>query len=282
MIKKQNFLKLKEIPPYLYHGTKLSFKSAKMLNVRDSKSEIPVVVSLTTIPSRVKQVHLTVRSILSQNSKPKKIVLWLHESFKENLPGNLKRLQGDIFEVRYSPHTFSHRKLMHSLVAFPKDAIVTVDDDMMYPPEFLEKLYSAHLKFPKDVTTHYARKISFDDFGNPLPYLQWPYIGKQPENAKFVMPVGVFGVLYPPHCLDKRAIDVPLIKKLSPKSDDLWFKTMALLKGTKARLSEDRPSKSILILGTQRDALKRTNNEKDYKRVQWEQIMDYFDISSEE
>ncbi|MFC7357474.1 glycosyl transferase [Jejudonia soesokkakensis] len=274
-------MKLKEIPPYLRNRFKLSILSAKKLNQRNPETELPVIVTLTTIPSRIKIVHLAVRSILAQEYRPKKIVLWLHESYENNLPHTLSRLKGAIFEIQYSPYTFSHRKLIHSLERFPEEKLVTIDDDMMYPPEFLYKLYKAHLKFPTAVMTHYARMISYNKKGKPLPYLQWPYIGKNPKNPKFVMPVGVFGVLYPPNVLDKRATDVGLINKLSPKSDDLWFKTMSLLKGTISKLSEDRPSKSILILGTQRDALKRTNNEKDYKRKQWEQIMDYFNITSE-
>jgi len=275
-------LKLKEIPPYLYHGTRLSFKSAKKLNVRDSATELPVVVSLTTIPSRIRIVHLTIRSILAQEEKPKKIVLWLHEQFKGKLPRSLKKLVGAIFEIRFSKHDFSHLKLVESLLAFPSEAIVTIDDDLMYPPDFLKLLYKSHLEYPNAIISNQVREITFDKEGDPLPYVQWKHQTEQPKNPKFIMPLGVFGVLYPPQSLDLRVTDVPLLESLAPKADDLWFKAMSILKGTTSRVAPFQTTNPILILGTQKIALKRTNKHQDFNRVQWVRLMEYFNISSEE
>ena len=88
-----------------------------MINVK--KEEIPVIVSLTSIPSRLSTLHLTIRSLLNQDKRPKKIILWLHHSLKKEIPKNLAALENDLFEIMYSDLICSHRKLIHSLTLFP-------------------------------------------------------------------------------------------------------------------------------------------------------------------
>jgi hypothetical protein len=222
-----------------------------------------------------------VRSILAQEMKPKKIALWLHNSFKGNLPKSLSKLEGDIFNVYYSKHDFSHLKLIESLNHFPSETIVTIDDDLMYPPDFLKLLYNSHLEHPKDIISNQVREILFDENGHPLPYIEWHHILTQPENAKFVMPLGVFGVLYPPNSLDNRVTDVRLLTELAPKADDLWFKAMSILNKTTSRVASQTSTNPVLILGTQKIALKRTNKLQDFNRVQWLRIMEYFNITAE-
>jgi len=208
----------------------------------------------------------------------KKVVLWLHKDFKRKLPKSLQKIEGELFEVKFTPDDFSHLKLLHSLETFPEDNIVTIDDDMIYPPNFLRLLYESHLEFPKDIISNHTRKITYDDTGNLLPYVQWPHIKSQPKNAKNLMLLGVFGVLYPPKALDMRVCDVALLTELAPKADDLWFTAMAILAETTIRLPIQRPENPVLILGTQKISLKRTNKTKDLNRVQWEKLSQYFNI----
>ncbi len=271
-------MKLKELPISFYHSLKLVNRSAGAFK-EDSKERLPVIVSLTTIPSRIGTLHITIRSLLNQNVLPKKIVLWLNHSYKNKVPRKLKALESSTFEIRFSPHTFSHRKLMHSLETFPDDIIITCDDDLIYHPDSLKLLYEEHLRRPHVIIGNRCRCISYDDHKNPLPYLQWPFFEEyMSHNPKLLMPVGAFLVLYPPHALDKRFNDVELIQKISPKSDDLWFKTMALLKGTISVQTDTIKPDPIPIIGTQKVSLKSVNNKLDYKRLQWEQITAHFGL----
>ncbi len=271
-------MKLSEISPSIYHSLRLLMASTDKLE-KQSDTKIPLIVSLTTIPSRVKTVCITIRSLLEQEAKPEKIILWLNDSFKNNLPKQLDKLQGEVFEIRYSPYTFSHRKLLHSLEQFSGKIIITCDDDMIYHRKWLKLLYQAHLKNPNAVIANQGREITYGDNGKPLPYLEWPFVKEKPNNKKLMMPVGAFGVLYPPQCFDKRVTDIDLILKLSPKSDDLWFKTMSLLNGTISMKSTEYVPDPIPIIGTQFISLKQINNGQDYKRVQWEQISAYFNFN---
>ncbi|MBF4983072.1 glycosyl transferase, partial [Nonlabens mediterrranea] len=138
-------MKLNEIPKSLISSLKMSLKGSKDLRKRTA-DQIPVIITLTTIPSRIGTLHLTIRSLILQDAQPEKIVLWLNDDYKNKVPKNLEKLVGDIFEIRFSPYLFSHRKLIHSLEAFPDKILVTSDDDLIYPSETLGNLYQSHLQ----------------------------------------------------------------------------------------------------------------------------------------
>ena len=122
---------VKELPISLLRTAQLSNIPIGRLK-RGPEKVVPVVVSLTSIPSRLKTLHLVIRSLLAQDVSPKKILLWLHEDLETALPSKLQQLICDRFEVRFSGLTCSHRKLIHSLEAFPEEVIITCDDDLMY------------------------------------------------------------------------------------------------------------------------------------------------------
>lgn len=272
-------MKLREIWPYISTRFKLSSIPAKKLHAtRDT--DIPVIVSLTTIPSRIKSVHLTIRSILSQNQKPKKVVLWLHESLESTIPNSLRKIEGPLFKIHFTKNDFSHLKLIETINLYPKEYVITVDDDLMYPPEFLSLLYKTHKKYPNAIIANEVRQITYDKAGFPKSYVEWNHIKEQPENSTFLLPLGVFGVLYPPNSLHSDVTNPKLIKELAPKADDLWFRAMGILQKTEVIISETQPSPAILILGTQAIALKRTNKHQDYNRTQWKQLMEHYGITA--
>ncbi|MEM9001782.1 MAG: glycosyltransferase family A protein [Bacteroidota bacterium] len=268
-------MKLAEIPRSFFQSVKLLAQSPERLQ-KKANGTLPIIVTLTTIPSRIGTLPITIRSLLAQDRAPEKIVLWLNEEFRDKLPRALAKLQGNVFEIRFSPYQFSHRKLMHSLTMFPDKILVTCDDDLIYHPSALRLTYEQHLKHPDVVIGNRCREISYDGEGRVLPYLKWPFVTKALKNERLLMPVGAFLVLYPPNILSEMATDVALFTKISPKSDDLWFKTCTLLNNKLSISSDSPPPEPIPIFGTQRVALKHTNNTKDHKRKQWEDIAAYF------
>lgn len=270
-------MKLTEIPNSLYNSIKLAYKPINSFN-ESTKERIPVIVSLTTIPSRIKTLHITIRSLLNQEVLPEKIVLWLNNSYEDKIPTKLKKLLGNTFEIRFSPYTFSHRKLIHSLVDFPNKIIITCDDDLIYHPHSLKLLYQEHIKNPNVVVGNRCRRISYDSSNNILPYLKWPFVKESSKEEKLLMPVGAFLVLYPPNILDKKFNNIKLINKLAPKADDLWFKAMALLNNSISVQAQNTPPLPIPIIATQKHSLKKTNARLDHNRMQWKQITDYFDL----
>lgn len=273
-------MKLSEMPGSIYHSAKMLLIPRNRLGKNHVK-KIPVIVSLTSIPTRLKTLSITIRSMMQQEYLPEKIVLWLKEDFKNDIPKSLKKLEGDLFEIRYSPYGFSHRKLIHSLEAFPDKTIITCDDDVIYHKSTLRVLYEEHLKYPNSVIGNRCRNITYQD-GELLSYGKWPFIAEMPEQPGLVMPVGAFCVCYPAGCLDARVQDVELFMKLAPKADDLWFKMMAVLNNTVSRKNSQEIVEPVPIMGTQFVALKTVNKGQDLNRVQWNELMKYFEITPQQ
>lgn len=268
-------MKLKEFPLSFYETLRLKFKTVPSLLNRQS-SQVPVVVSLTTIPSRLKKVSFTIRSILDGNVLPKKIVLWLPHKIKSAVPKALTQLEGDIFSIHFTHLTCSHKKLVGTLKLYPEAVIVTCDDDFMYRKRWIEALYGEHLKHPKSILANHIRMITYDANGQLKTYKKWHYDAYRHQDSPLLMSIGAKGVLYPPNVLDAQVFNEKLFLKLTPKADDLWFKAMALLKHTPYRLSEDFVKEPIPIAGTQAISLKKDNVEKDLNSVQWNALVDYF------
>jgi hypothetical protein len=104
----------------------------------------PIVVSLTTTPSRIGLVALTLKSLLNQTLSPAAIRLLVPERSRREkaayaVPEAVARLRGiEIVRCRdYGPAT----KLIPSLLALdPDQPILAVDDDRIYHPRLVERL----------------------------------------------------------------------------------------------------------------------------------------------
>ena len=72
-------MKTKEIPRSLWREWRLRRAAVGRLGRGARRLSDPVLVSFTSIPSRLGVVHLTVRSLLDQTVRPDGIVLWLEE-----------------------------------------------------------------------------------------------------------------------------------------------------------------------------------------------------------
>ena len=246
--------------------------------LKRTTNEIPVVVSLASIPSRLHIVHIVIRSLLAQESRPKKIMLWLHEDLKDRIPKKLSRLEGDCFKIHYSKLTCSHRKLVHPLEVHPEKVIVTCDDDMIYRKDWLSLLYEKHLEAPLVIWANQTRSISYSSEGELLPYKNWPMSTTKSSNPKAVLPIGAGGTLYPPSSLDVTVLEEPLFLRLTPKADDLWFKAMSLKKGTYSKKTNNGSKLPIPIIDSQKESLKKSNIGHDKNRTQWLAVSTHFNL----
>mgnify|MGYP000141070048 CR=1 FL=1 len=270
---------IKELPLSIYHSCRLllsSGTSKKILN----KERVPVIVSLTSIEPRLKTLPLVIKSILKQEELPQKIILWLNNDLKPIVPKSLLKLQSNLFEIKYSKLNCSHRKLIHTLELYPKDIIITCDDDLIYRKEWLSLLYKAHKANPNVVIGNKAVHINHDNNNNPLPFKKW----RQPLNntiiEKAFLPIGAWGVLYPPNSLNNQVTNVDLFLKLAPKADDLWFKAMSLLNNTSSIEAKNKAGEPIPIIGSQKVSLKKENIGQDKNTSQWISLSNHFNLTA--
>ena len=200
-----------------------------------------LVVSLTSIPSRLHKVHLVVESLFRQSLPPDEIVLWLDEKrfSPESLPAGLRKQQHRGLTIRYCIDYGPHTKLLHALREYPHDLIATCDDDQLYPDCWLEKLYSAYSKEPEVIHCHLAHWMTFDKNGTLRNYDQWNLHTDSQQASLLIFPTGVGGVLYFPRCFDDEVQNHQQLIKLCPKADDIWFKAMTLRRGIRCRVLQD-------------------------------------------
>lgn len=201
-----------------------------------------LIVSLTSFPARIKTVSYTIESILLQKKKANIVVLWLgYDKFpnkEKDLPKRLRRLTSYGLTIKWCKDIRSYTKLIPSLEAFPDDIIVTVDDDVWYPPEWLEKLYNSYLKEPTLIHAHRVLQMTAKD-GNINKYVDWGTQIFAPQEPSYCWHLtGTGGVLYPPHCLYKDICDRKKFMAMAPSVDDIWFWVMAVLQHTRIRVVE--------------------------------------------
>lgn len=197
-----------------------------------------VIVSLTTYGQRIFDVYLVIESIMQQTLKPNKILLWLaEEEFTlEQVPASLRKLEKRGLEIGFCEDIKSYKKLIPSLKLYPDDIIITVDDDVLYPIDLVDRLYKQYLSHPKDVICTHAHIIEFSSERECIPYVQWtdPPTDRSLESKSY-LPVGVGGILYPPHCLHQNVFNKQDFMEFAPTADDFWFKFMALINGVSCR-----------------------------------------------
>lgn len=216
---------------------KISKNTAR--GITHKKRQLKIIVSLTSYPARIEEVSYTIYSLLEQSLKPDEIVLWLgHDKFpnkEKDLPDMLLNLRKRGLSIKWCKDIRSYTKLIPTLKLYPDDIIVTADDDIYYPKDWLEKLYQSYQKHPAEIHCHRVHKITFDSQRHILPYKEWIqcYMTDYPTYTNFL--TGVGGVLYPPHSLYKDVLKSSLFLKLAPYADDIWFWAMAVMKGTKIR-----------------------------------------------
>jgi len=196
------------------------------------REEVPCVVSLTSYGERVKTLHYTLVSLITQTCKPKEIIVWLAEG--ECLTDELRALEQYV-SFKFCKDIRSYKKLIPTLKLNLLVPIVTFDDDVIYPATQLEQLYTTHLAYPNAVICHRAHQVGMTNKGF-MPYLQWQFDATSQKPSNTLMPIGIGGVLYPVASLADDVTDDGLFMTLCPSADDIWFKYMALKKDTKTKL----------------------------------------------
>ncbi len=197
--------------------------------------EKKITVSLTSFPARISKVAQTLVPIMQQTVKPDRIVLCLAEQEfpqkEEELPKKLLKLREHGLEILWGENLLPHKKYLYTMKKYPDDIIITVDDDMQYDTDLVEKLMKCYKRHPQAVSALRAHLITFDD-GKIMPYRKWKQrcsaFVDQPLMSLFA--TGMGGVLYPPHLLTfPDTLDSGLIKQICLCADDIWLKIMETL-----------------------------------------------------
>ncbi len=232
----------------LRNKARLSIFSFNDKIIREIRNE-KLIISLTTYPERISDIDVVLFSLVNQSIKADKIILWLsNEEFPngyDDIPSHILRFIKLGVEIKFCNNIFSYKKLIFALKEYPDDIIVTADDDVYYPYNWLEKLYIAYLKDPHSIHCHRAFRIQIDENYNILPITKWQEYGVLDTNKDNIHKsyrnyfTGVGGVLYKSEFLYKDIFNEALFMELAPTEDDKWFFAMALLNNTKINVVDN-------------------------------------------
>ena len=210
-----------------------------------SKEKSTIIVTLTTISSRIRHIHLVIESLLAQDFLSGTFVIRLNLSKEpylldegcSNLTKELRLLlkeNEDLFFIDYVENTGPYRKLIPVLnevyrkrqADFVNTLIVTADDDTYYPCWWLQKLYD-HYQKHHCVVGFRGRSMVFEN-QKPISYKKWTKkITKNPSLLNVA--TGKDGILYSPLHLHPNVRNINAATQYAAKADDLWIKAHSLL-----------------------------------------------------
>ena len=218
------------------------------------------VVSLTTYGVRANSVYLTLESISLGITLPIRIILWLDDlSILSNLPASLRRLQRRGLEIRHCENFGPHKKYypyIEAELSFEKP-LVTADDDVIYPHDWLHKLLCAFEEDSSNIICYRAREVLLSS-ERLEPYINWPYCKSTLPSFRFFA-TGVSGVIYPPRFQQYLKAANRDFLNVCPKADDLWLHVNALRSGYKIRQLTTEAQEFHTIPGSQAQALCQSN-----------------------
>lgn len=204
---------------------------------KENRRKYQVIVSLTTYPKRFNSIELCLKSLVLQNEKPDRIIVYLgSDAIGVKLPERVRQFEKFGVEFRYDKknNLRSHKKYYYAMQEFPEAVIVTADDDIIYPPNWLQSLLQSYEKNPNCISARRVHLMVRGKDGKLKKYNHWiDQYRKEFNPSNSLIATGNSGILYPPHSIDDKAFDVDKIRKLCLNADDIWIKCMAILKGTK-------------------------------------------------
>jgi hypothetical protein len=204
-----------------------------------------LVVSLTSIRSRLRYLAGVIGSILTQSRSPDRLILNISEEGylqdegipAEMLPHEIREFEeSGLIEIQYVENMGPFRKLLPTLRSAWESncVIVTADDDMHYPPYWLDRLYHTYLQ-SRCVVAYRCYKMLIEN-GRPRPYFEWAKPDTNDEVKPeyrdiFTFPTGGDGVLYHPTFFTEDVFD-PELARIAPTADDIVFKLATMITET--------------------------------------------------
>lgn len=181
-----------------------------------------VVVTLTTIPARAHRLRATLRSLIDQTEPADRIVLCLPEVSRRTgqpypAPATLALPEG--VEVLRCADAGPASKLLPTLRAEPKARIVVVDDDVIYPRDFLAGLLASHRADPAAAVG--LRGVSVAP-GVSFPALAHVLCSAISAPVPVDILFGTWGYLLPPGALDDAVQDFSGYPEAVRWVDDVW------------------------------------------------------------
>ena len=190
-----------------------------------AKSRPRVVVSLTTIPSRIGRIRGVLNSLVDQTAPADEILLAVPRfSQREQCAYRVPKFLAETSAVRllpcedWGPATKLIPALEHERE--PRTLILAVDDDTIYPPDMIANLLAWHACYPDAALglRGWSLPASLDWHATRTRY------GTELDEPLAVdVLTGTWGILVQPRFFDDRVRDYSAAPREAFFVDDVWF-----------------------------------------------------------
>lgn len=239
---------------------RISALAARSRLRRPVLGDVPVVVSLTSYAHRLNNVGLAIESIGAGRLRPERMVLWVSDTgFSLRDHPHLASLADRGLEVQSCADWRSFKKFYPFVLEgdFSRP-LVTADDDIMFPHEWLATLWRGHCETPSHLVGLRGYTMSGGSRGQFAPYAAWPRVTTERPSARTFLTTGSGVVLGPPVLQALAEAGTRFVERC-PSADDIWVNRVANTAGTRKRWIRNRHT-ALNIPGTQQSGALHSEN----------------------
>lgn len=186
-----------------------------------------VAVSMTSWRPRLETLPLVLMGLLLQRLRPKRIFVWLTPEDMSFLNENIKeRFEVDGVEFRSCENLGPHKKWLPLVREGWEEPFVICDDDIFYPPIWLENLAAEDRNDAYVGTRAHRMTLCADGLAG---YECWTRdVAWSGEASEFYFLTGCGGAIIHPDRIRPDYLDWGKIQNACPKADDIWLKAAHL------------------------------------------------------
>lgn len=240
-----------------------------------------IVLSMTSYLPRFPTLHLCLSSLFAQSVPADQIILYLDKDVRsDQLSEQVLAYQMLGLQIVYTPYCLKcHTKYFYAMQDYPNSIIITVDDDVLYEPDFIEKLLVSFRKYPDAISAGRVHKITVNPNGQIAPYQEWQHECTSVHvPSKELFATGVGGILYPPRCLGSETFNNQVLSRLSLYADDIWLKVMELRYDVPVVYAKQQHIHPKIIPGSQDNALFLINKNSGRNDQYLHLLLDYYNM----
>lgn len=247
--------------------------------IRPKNKRVSVSVCMTSIPTRIEKLWVVMECIIRQTMQPGTVLLYLSKKqFKKNeTPFSLQRyVDSDFLHIVWVDEDIrSYKKFWYYIRDFPDRGFVTLDDDIIYPSDIIEKLLNGYDKSKKIIPACYCYKIKFDYRGQILHYEDWEKNTKRGDVGNDIFFGSGGGVYFPAGSLLGANLPYDTISQICPFADDIWLNVFVRKNGYEVMCVKNRRS-VVSVPNSYKITLSSYNLDNGGNNVQLKSVVSFF------
>lgn len=180
-----------------------------------------IIISVTSYKERLPFLSTTLNSIYNQKIQADKIVLVLYKEDVKYIPSSIKKdIDNNKIELIICDENIKgHKKYYYTMLKYPNDIIITIDDDLIYDDDLISTLMEYYEKYPNCICARRVHRIRKGE-----KYINWDFeYDKILEPSMDLFATGGAGTLYSPNILKIQELDFNKIYECI-NADDVLLK----------------------------------------------------------